>query len=371
VAFGAVVIYWGIAGTLERGAWRVLATVQALPVALLGGLYVLHIRRVLASEAMADATRESGWLSSWLVTSTGEAWASFLELQVFHLPPELQARSALLVLGALGASLVSRNAVVAVLLGGALGVAVLASALGLHPFGLSRHNTWLLAFTLPALGWLAGRVVEQGRRAVYAAAGVVLVAALLGGPIERQLGAGALETNVAREKIFRAEDLAPLVATHLDPAGAPQLILMSLQSYYVLIPFYARERSNAVLSPDSTLSAFRYGEREVVVVQRWAWETLADVRAVLRSLPSRTPRTGPAAAADGSDAREAYEREGEGTFALVAGGWGSGLFRSVPELEEIGALVDRAAVWGRDDGGQPTIRMAAFVLDRRALLGAS
>ena len=359
LAFGVflvVVVYYHSAEEVDARSWKRLAAAQAIPAVLLGVLYLQHLRRALGSGLMDQAFRQGGWLNDWLVASPADAWHSFVTFHNLYLPTDFQGRAALLLLAAIVASALSRDRLVWVLAGGALAVALLASFLGVYPFGPSRHNAWLLVFTLPAVAWLVGRIIERGRLAVLAAVGVVAPALLFGGAMERSLGAYPLRGNAAEERAIRRRDLASLVVEQLDPAAEPRIILMSFQTYNLLMPLYAADRQNVTASSDVYLFSFSYGSRNVVVSGQWDWLGLDDVRQVVQSLPMRLPEVAP---------------DPPGRVLLVAGGWGSSIFGSTSELEERGAIVESAVVLGSDPLGRPLLRLVAFVLDREALVAPS
>ena len=135
-------------------------------------------------------------------------------------------------LAALTLSALARDKSVAVLAGTALLAALTASALGVYPFGLTRHNAWLMVFTVPALAVLGGHLIDVGRRAALIACGVVLAVLLAGGPLERALAgpSSASDTQVREatdEQLLRSVELAPLVVDRLGPEGEPRIIIMS------------------------------------------------------------------------------------------------------------------------------------------------
>ena len=92
---------------------------------------------------------------------------------------------------------------------------------------------------------------------------------LFGGPSERILGARPLVTNEVGEQVIRRQDLASLVVERLGPEGAPRTILMSEQTYNLMMPLYPSAREDVRMSDDSALLTFSYGAREIVVARRW------------------------------------------------------------------------------------------------------
>jgi len=351
VFFGAT-LYFGLARSVDSAAWRALAKVQVIPGALLVAIYLLMLRPTLAGDPMGEALAPGGWLSGWLIASPTEAWQSFMNFQIFHLPPAFRGRSALLLLAAVAISAVRRDRTVCVLTGTAVSAALLLALLGLYPVGESRHNTWLVLFTLPAFGWVAGQGIEKGRRTTSLALGTLAGILLLGGPLERVLGARPLKTNDLGEQVIRGDDLAPLVVDRLGPDDDPRIILMSEQTYYLMMPLYPSARENMRFSADSALFSFSYGAREVLVTKDWDWEGLGDVQRLLLALSGTLP---------------GVVQDDPSTVLLVAGGWGSNLFADLGEMEERGAIVDWEGVAGRGPAGEDIWRLGAFVLDRAAL----
>lgn len=342
--------YYGLTRALDPAGWRRLAVAQLLPAAIFGGLYVRHLATTIDSDLMGAALGPGGWLSPWLVTSPSDAWYSLATFQVFHLPPDFRGRAALFLLVAAGIAL-ARNRLVAVITGTGLTAALAASVLGLYPFGPTRHDTWLLVFTLPALGWVVGHVLEGGPRSARYAALTLAVALVAGGPLERVFGPDFALTNANDEQVIRQSDLAPLITSQLDPEVGPTTILMTEQSYNLLMPLYAEQRENALMSADSTLFGFPYGNRIVVVARKWDWDGVEDALETLSAVSS-VPGT-PVSSDD--------------PVLVVAGGWGSLLFSGIPRLEEREAMSTVVRVLGRDPTGEPIVRMIGIVLDPSAL----
>ena len=337
-----------------------------MPVACFGLLYVFHVRPTLASQLMDDALGPGGWLSGWLIDSPESAWRNFVAFQNFLVPPELRVRMALLLLGAVAVSLATGARHVAILTGSAFAMALVASVLGLYPLGESRHNVWLTVFAMPTTGWLAGRLAvvvgprtrSGTRMAALAGWGAVLLLFAGGGALETRLGgpqAGGepFPTTATVARVLSRDYLAPLVVSKLDPAGEPRLVVMTEQTYNVLMPLYASQRQDLELSPDSTLFHFRYGNRDAVVERRWDWTGVPHVADVLR----RIPEAFPGLSWDGSE-----------TVLLLAGGWGSSLLVQAPELVSEGVVTDPMWALGPDHTGELTVRLGAMPVDPRALM---
>ncbi len=358
-AFSGLIAYDGLIGS-DRAAWKRLVSIHLIPVLIFAGLYATHVRTTLETDLMGLAFGPEGWLSAWLVRSPADAWNSLVSYQIFHLPLGLRVRSALLMLAALTLSALARDKSVAVLAGTALLAALTASALGVYPFGPTRHNAWLMVFTVPVLAVLGGHLIDVGRRAALIACGVALAVLFAGGPLEQALAgpSSASDTQVREatdEQLLRSVELAPLVVDRLGPEGEPRIILMSEQSYNLMMPLYAGDRDQITHSPDSALFYFSYGARDVLVARRWDWDTAEDVSSLLASLPSALP---------GIVRGESLQ------VLLVAGGWGSRMFTQLPEFDARGALLDQAYALGRDTAGEPFVRLLTVVIDSDALIGS-
>ena len=158
--------------------------------------------------------------------------------------------------------------------------------------GAIRHSTWMLAFALPALAWAVGFVVTSGRR--WVVAGVVAVVVLVAARESVAIEIGVPDSPwAAPERVLRRANLLTMLDL-LDPEGTPRLWVMDQQTYYLLLPFYFVERQEARSGPDDTFFHFRYGERDVVVVQSWFLTAGADGApddSNLRSLTDRVDRS--------------------------------------------------------------------------------
>jgi hypothetical protein len=351
--FAVLIAYFKLEG-LEKAAWVRLAVGQLIPFAVVGLVYALHMRTALDSDLMGDALGTGGWLDDWLIVSPREAWSSLVAFQIFHLPSGYQGRTAVLLLGAIVLSALSRDRVVAVMATAALSVAILVSAFGLYPFGPSRHNAWLIAFTVPTLAWLASRIATSGVRNALSVSLTVTAMFAFGNWLERPLGGQRLRTIASEEKVISRQELTPLVVRQLDRDAGPQLILMSDQTYNFLMPLYAREREDVTVSSDSTLFTFPYGTRRVVVTRTWDWNGVEHVGAVVESLDETLP---------------SVLLNREPSVLLVAGGWGSSVFPGVAELQERGAISSGNAAFGLDPSGEEILRLVAVVIERQQLTG--
>jgi hypothetical protein len=65
----------------------------------------------------------------------------------------------------------------------------------------------------------------------------------------------------------------------LDPAVEPRVIVMSGETFYLLLPFYPTEREQAVFASDSTMFNFQYGSRRILVASEWLFTLGPDADA--------------------------------------------------------------------------------------------
>jgi hypothetical protein len=359
LAFGVFLVV--VAGSyfdreLDRRSWERLALAQLLPASVFTTLFALHLDAAMSSYMMSLALAPGGWLSEWLVRSPGDAWHGFASFQSLHLPPDFRVRSALMLIAAVVVSASTRDRLAAWLAGSAVTIALIVSYLGVYPFGPSRHNFWLIVFTMPAVAWLFGRVVEKGRASALATSGALVAALVLGAPIERALGGSPGGGSGTEERAIRRVDLRPVLDEYLDPSAEPRIVLMSFQTYTLLMPLYASERQDLTAASPPDIISFSYGSRDIVTVGQWDWAGWEHVRDVVRSLPARVPEVTP----------DLPDR-----LLLLAGGWESTLFVDAPDASVADAVIDSATVSSTDRRVPPTVRLIAFVLDGEALLGPS
>lgn len=333
-SFGVVALYLVRTRELSREARRDLVWVHGLAAIVVVGLYFLHLRHLVASDTANDAL--NGWLSFYLADSPRQAWLAFVGLQTTVAGRSLGGPATVLMVIAVVVALVHHQWLPVVVVGSALAVGLLGSLAGVYPMGATRHSTWLLAFTLPAMAWLVGLTFTSGRR--WAAAGVVGLV-LLG------IGGGALGAAVgvddspwaAPERVLRQDDLMEVLDL-LDPDGAPRLMVMDLQTYNLLLPFYYSQRQQAEGPPDGSFFHFRYGRRDVVVVGSWLLTAGAERAGAvenLRSLAKRTQLTSPQLAL--GTARE---------VAVLIGGWRSEVVDQLLALGDSGVVTGQRMVPG-------------------------
>lgn len=330
-ALGLTVIGLGWPHRWRDPAWRKLFWSHLVPGLVVVVMYVVHIRP-LAGSALADEALD-GWLSFYMVDDPEDAWLGFLGFQQLLVGPWLRGPLALLTLMALGVA--ARRAPLVTLLGiTSLGMAVAGAALGLYPLGSTRHTVWLAFAMAPALGWLIGHLSERpGHTRIGAAAAIVLLCAA-GGPVGRLIGSEAAPWAPS-DHVLLQDNLTQMVGA-LDPESGPELIIMSAQTFYLLLPFYPEERESAVFSEDGRLFHFEYGSRRILTTTAWDFTAPPETGGTthIADVLAEADRAFPALGATTRD-----------SATLVVGGW------RPPFIDELAARSERV----------PFLRTSAFV----------
>ena len=333
-AFGGVALYLLYSAEMPGEARRDLALAHTIPVVVVLGLYFFHLRGLMASDLADDALQ--GWLNAYMVDSPREAWFAFVGLQTTVAGRGLGGPVTILMIAALAVAVARRAWLPVVVAGCALLVGLVAAAADVYPMGAIRHSTWMLAFALPALAWAVGFVVTSGRR--WVVAGVVAMVVLVAARESVAIGIGVPDSPwAAPERVLRRANLLTMLDL-LDPEGAPRLWVMDQQTYYLLLPFYFVERQEARSGPDDTFFHFRYGDRDVVVVQSWFLTAGADGARDASNLRSLTDRV------DRSDLLlgMASAREAQ----VIVGGWRSEVMDQLLALEDSGVVTNHRLVPG-------------------------
>ena len=133
----------------------------------------------------------------------------------------------------------------------------------------------------------------------------------------------------APERVLTQANLIDMLDL-LDPAGTPRLVVMDLQTYYLLLPFYYGERQAAQGGPEDSFFHFRYGERDIVVARSWLL-----TESSFRSLAAQTDRAEPPLGM--ASALQAQ---------VMVGGWRSEVVDQFLALEEAGVVTNHRLVPG-------------------------
>jgi len=255
--FAMLVVADGIRRGVGRMEWRRLAVVQVIPGAIFAVLYVVQLRRLMVSTDPEFSVET--WLSAYLIHTPIDVW---LTLVGFHssIVGRAGAVSATFVtLIALVAAARNREAEIFLAVGGGLLVATACAALELYPFGAGRHSAWLFPFVI--LGLASGLAsVLRGARPAAVVASAIVAGLLLRAPLGAERAAPALAEHVVRNEHVAA------MAAALDAQKPPRVVVMSVETYRLLLPLYHAERQRARTSPDGLFSHFRWGIRDVIVL---------------------------------------------------------------------------------------------------------
>lgn len=330
-ALGLVVLHDGFVHGHRRRAWRRLLAIHLIPGMLLGLIYLVHLRPLLSS-ALADEALD-GWLSPYMIDTSADAWFAVLGFQHILAHPWLRGFTATLVLAALVVSALSRpddranrpdpRRPAAVMAAG-LFVAILVAAVGAYPFGSTRHSAWLLVFIVPGLGWIVAHALSRTRNAALLWGGAFVVLMAVSGPVSDAFGASRAPW-APTERVLRQANLAELVDI-MEPEGSPELIVMSAQTFYLLLPLYPSDRERATWSKDGTLFHFDFGRRRMLVSQSWDFTAGPD------------PKTRSHLVATLSEASQVFPDLGIQDMeraVLLAGGWRPAL------VDELAAASER------------------------------
>jgi hypothetical protein len=269
-AFGALVAFDGVNGGTRRRSWRRLAACHVLPAAIVGWLYLGHVR-TLAGTDLADLAL-NGWLGQHMIDSVADARRKILGYHTI-IAIEWMRGPLLVMLAAVPfLAIVRRQGAPAVLALSAIAIGVAGAAMHVYPVGATRHSAWLMALTIPAIGWLVPAAATLPGRAGRAGAVALVGLCALGGPVGAVIG-DDWPPWAPNEKLLERDDMLRMLDV-VDPEAGPELIVLSGQAFYLFLPFYPHERETAVPSPDGTVFTFEYGDRNVLVSS--AWDLKAD-----------------------------------------------------------------------------------------------
>ncbi|HUF75076.1 MAG TPA: glycosyltransferase family 39 protein [Longimicrobiales bacterium] len=272
LAMGAFVLMAVQQGIERRWAvqeWRRVALAHAVPGMLLIGLYYFHMRHLVGS-TLVDANLD-GWLNRYMIHAPGEAWVALMGSLRLLGEPWLIGPLAVFFLTALGVAAVKGDLRPVALGAGSLGIGIMVAVIGAYPFGSSRHSVWLMATVPPVLGWLGAQVMSLPRRKAVLAMGAVITVMLVGDTLGIWMGRLRVPST-APERLLTAADMATM-RDLLDPEALPPLV-MSRQTFHLLVPLLPPAWASATFATDSSVSHFLWGERDVLT--GWGW----DLRAV-------------------------------------------------------------------------------------------
>lgn len=260
--FGVLVLTDGVRRGFARRAWLPLAAVQLVPALTLAVMYWWHLRRLMRSAMATQALQ--GWLSSYLIRSPADVWLGLVGFHSSLLGDTLAVSATFLTLLGLAVAAWTRRWIPFVLGFAGIALAYLGAFAHLYPLGATRHTSWLTVFVTPVLAWLVATLVTSSGR-TRALAIPMLAALLLGArPLAATFDSDARPREIS-ERVLRV-DYLDAMSDVLDPSGTPRLVLMSTETYQLLMPLYTDERQGADASADGLLLHFGWGARDVVVL---------------------------------------------------------------------------------------------------------
>lgn len=292
--FGTLIGFDLISGKLQRSQMVRAVLAHVAPVLILVGLYFSHLRpHLLDSNLATDALR--GWLQPMMIHSVADVWLNLLGFFGYLAGPWFAGPALLMFLVGVGIAVRRRVWSIAILSGVAIGISVFAAAVGKYPFGSCRQSSWLIGILIFPGTWALALMLTTSRK--IGAAVVVALVALGGvGPQVGQLmGAANTDLEPVTEQVLRTADLEA-VSEVFDSLSEPGIVLLSHQSYYLLVPLVDSERETVTRYPESRFFRFQWNARDVIVSEEWAFAIDPDgldrsdhlynvVRAVDQELP--------------------------------------------------------------------------------------
>jgi Dolichyl-phosphate-mannose-protein mannosyltransferase len=253
---------------LDAAQIRSLAIWHAPVLGVVAAVYFLHIRPDLQDSQLA-AESLSTWLKPMLIDGPGDVWPRFLGMlsSAFLAGHEGPASLAFLA-GMLWAGY-RRKTMLLLLSMSVLVAAIVASAAHKYPFGCSRHNLYLSVIVGVPIAFAIAAGLTSGLRSSVLTITTSVGLLVFHGPVTAGLGSPQLvrdfENQLARKDYADAKPLIDALR------NTPGVILMSTQAYYQMLPEYPRDRQNAVFSADRSIRRFRWGRREIIVPDVWAF----------------------------------------------------------------------------------------------------
>lgn len=272
--FGILILSDFITGKFGiRDIPRLIAA-HVAPVLICVGLYIFHLRPHLIDSALA-AEAFDGWLAPLMIHSIGDVWARLLGFMGYLLGAGLGGPAALMWLASVVLATKRRSWSLLILNLAAFGIAVVAASLGQYPFGACRHSTWLISLFVIPLAWTLAQSLTSTYRAKTIVVALIALLALAGEPVGRLVGTTRTHTRPLNEQVLKRSDMARIRPV-LTGANGPGVVLMSMQCYYLLLPFYVDEREAAEPSSDGSFFLFQWASRDVIVVRSWGFSARPD-----------------------------------------------------------------------------------------------
>ena len=244
------------------------------PVLICIGLYLLHLRPRLVGSALATEALE-GWLAPLMVHSIWDVGARLYGFMGYMLGAHFAGPAALIWIAGLAVAFRKRSWTMLIINVAAVGVATLVATMGQYPFGACRHATWIVAFLIYPVAWMLAQAVTSNHRAKTTAVSMIVTLVIAGVIFDRTVGRKRTSTSPLKEHVLKRSGMAAIRPV-LSPGGIPNTMLMSAQSYYLLLPLYVDERQTAEPSHDGSFFHFQWASREVIVVQSWNFTVRPD-----------------------------------------------------------------------------------------------
>jgi len=271
--YSAFLVFGGVllvqAGCLLRRPRDVRGAVLSnlAPAAVAGFLFWSHIGPHLRGSGLqAEAQQE--WLADFFVSDVSGWWNNLVGVFQYLSHPE--ARTAVLMTWGLAMLVaLARTRFVSLFVPIAiLAVATLASALGQHPFGGSRHSLYLAIVLIPPVAEAVAFAVSRRT------AGGVAALVLLGGIAAAFRWVPDPETapipSIAKsEQTLLRTDLERLRPKLDRIRESPGLLLISRQTFYTLAPFFRGSQDVSIRHRREAFNTFPWGEREVLASTHW------------------------------------------------------------------------------------------------------
>lgn len=264
-----------LAGHLRRDLLPRVVLAHLPPLLIGVGLYYFHVRLRLMRIWLEDEAF-TGWLDSYLIHSVSDVWLNLMGFFGYLAGPRLAGPALLVFLVGMALALWRRSWPVAVTGSAALAIAILGAAAGKYPFGACRQASWLFGFLILPLAWMPTVAFTRGRKVAWVTAGVLVLLGVAGPGVGRILGSRQAVLEPKREHVIWRGNLEASLAAVLRDSRA-EVVLLSYQTYYLLLPVMEAEREAAVDYPEAGFHRFTWQGREVLVDRAWRFAVHPDL----------------------------------------------------------------------------------------------
>jgi hypothetical protein len=282
--YGSLLVFVGIGMTLigllafrrlDARQFRVLLIWNLPVVAASAAVYLLHIRPTVDGSVIATQAVNT-WLKPVMIHGVGDVWPRFLGvLSAFG--ALFEGPTSLVFFAGIGLAVYRKNHLVVLMALTIPAVAIVAAAMQKYPFGYSRHSLYLtMVLVTPIAFALASMFAAAftGRRgAICAGIGLLVLVAALNFHVEVSRFLGSALRVRDFENTLSRKDLAWVQPALDEISNKPGILLMGVQTHYLLMPFFQQERQKAVATPDASVKRFRWRQRDVLIPQVWNLST--------------------------------------------------------------------------------------------------